>query len=172
MKNCLNLDTIHLMENKERNEIILQMTCDFLEKLNVEVENAFVEDVVEENEGEGNQVLVGVTVANPAGLIGFRGRNLASIQLILGLMVKNKFGEWIRVLLDVNNYRQGQKERLTNMVLGLAEKAKATSKPVVMANMSSYERRLCHMALQGIGGVVGESEGEGEERHLVIKPQA
>ena len=72
------------MDNKERNEIILKLTCEFLDQLNFEVEKAFVEDV----EGEENQVLVGVTVPNPANLIGFRGRNLAAIQLILSLMVK------------------------------------------------------------------------------------
>lgn len=161
------------MKNKERNEVILQMTCEFLQKMNVEIENAFVEDIVEEkgDEKEPGQVLVGVTVTNPAGLIGFRGRNLASIQLILGLMVKNKFGEWIRVLLDVNEYRKEQKDRLIKMVEGLAQKVIDTGSEVHMANMSSYERRLCHMALEGIEDVVGESEGEGEDRHLVIKPK-
>lgn len=138
-----------------------------LEKMNFEVDNAFVEDL----EGEENQVLVGLTVANPAGLIGFRGRNLASIQLILSLMVKNKLGEWVRILLDVNNYRQEQKERLVQMAQGLAQKVLATGMPVIMTNMSSYERRLCHMALQEVEGVTSESEGEGEERHIVIKPK-
>jgi len=161
------------MENKERNETILKITCEMLEKMNFEVDNAFVEDVVGETE-EGfeensNQVLVGLTVANPAGLIGFKGRNLASIQLILSLMVKNKLGEWVRILLDVNNYRQEQKERLEGMVEGLAKKVLATGEPVVMANMSSYERRMCHMVAANIDGIATESEGEGEERHIVIK---
>jgi spoIIIJ-associated protein len=155
------------MENKKRNETILQITCELLEKMNFEVDKAVVEDV----EGEENQVLVGLTVANPAGLIGFRGRNLASIQLILSLMVKNKFGEWIRILLDVNDYRQEQKERLVNMAKGLAEKVTATGVPVTMASMSSYERRLCHMAIADMEGISSESEGEGEERHIVIKPK-
>lgn len=154
------------MENKERNQTILQITCEMLEKMNFEVDDAFVEDVAEEE----NQVLVSVTVANPAGLIGFRGRNLAAIQLVLSLIVKNKLGEWVRVLLDINNYRQEQKERLTNMAINLAEKVKATGKEVVMANMSSYERRLCHMALVEIEGITSDSEGEGEDRHIVIKP--
>ena len=137
-----------------------------LEKMNFEVDKAFVEDVVDEE----NQVLVGVTVGNPAGLIGFRGRNLAAIQLVLSLIVKNKLGEWVRVLLDINNYRQEQRERLTSMAMSLADKAKATGNEVVMASMSSYERRLCHMALVGIEGITSDSEGEGEERHIVIKP--
>lgn len=154
------------MENKIRNEKILKLTCELLEKMNFEVENAFVEDDSE----EGSQVLVGLTVANPAGLIGFRGRNLASIQLVLGLMVKQMLGEWIKILLDVNNYRSEQKERLTNMAVGLAEKVKATSKEVVMANMSPFERRICHMALVDIEGITSDSEGEGDDRHIVIKP--
>jgi len=155
------------MENKERNETILKITCEMLEKMNFEVDNAFVEDI----EGEENQVLVGLTVANPAGLIGFRGRNLASIQLILSLIVKNTFGEWIRILLDVNNYRQEQKDRLVEMAKGLAEKVLTTGQPVVMATMSSYERRLCHMAIADMEGISSESEGEGEERHIVIRPK-
>jgi spoIIIJ-associated protein len=156
------------MENKERNQTILQITCEMLEKMNFEVDKAFVEDVANEE----NQVLVGVTVNNPAGLIGFRGRNLAAVQLVLSLIVKNKLGEWVRVLLDINNYRQEQKDRLVNMAKNLAEKVKATGKEVAMASMSSYERRLCHMTLTEIDGITSDSEGEGEERHIVIKPMA
>ena len=153
------------MNNKKRNETILKLTCELLEKMNFEVEKAFVEDM----EGEENQVIVGITVNNPAGLIGFRGRNLASIQFVLSLIIRSQVGEGIRVLLDVNNYRNEQKVRLEGMVKNLAEKVLATGKEVSMSNMSSYERRLCHMVLAKIEGVISESEGEGEERHIVIK---
>ncbi|MFA5828491.1 MAG: R3H domain-containing nucleic acid-binding protein [Candidatus Shapirobacteria bacterium] len=153
------------MDNKERNETILQLTCELLGKMNLEVENAFVEDI----EDEEGQVLVGVTVANPASLIGFRGRNLAAVQTVLSLMVKSKLGEWLRVLLDVNNYREEQKTRLESMVKNLAEKVLETGRSVALANMSSYERRICHMSCSTIEGVVSESEGEGEDRHVVIK---
>ena len=153
------------MDNKKRNEKILKLTCGLLEKMNFEVEKAFVEDV----EGEEGQVLVGITVNNPAGLIGFRGRNLASIQFVLSLMVRSQIGEGIRVLLDVNNYRSEQKVRLEEMVKNLADKVLKTGNSVSLANMSSYERRVCHLVLTTIEGVTGDSEGEGEERHIVIK---
>ena len=153
------------MDNKKRNEKILKLTCDLLEKMNFNVEKAFVEDT----DDEENQALVGVTVENPAGLIGFRGRNLASIQFVLSLIVRSQIGEGIRVLLDVNNYRGEQKIRLENMTKALVEKVLSTGKPVALAAMSSYERRICHMALADIKGIVGESEGEGEDRHIVIK---
>lgn len=153
------------MNNKERNEAILKITCDLLGQLNSEIENAYAEDV------EEGQVLVSVTVGNPGGLIGFRGRNLASLQLILGLMVKQSVGEWVKILLDINNYRNEQKERLTKMAQDLGQKVIATGVPVEMANMSAYERRICHMALVEMEGITGESEGEGEDRHIVIKPK-
>ncbi len=158
------------MENRERNEKILKIACDFIGNLNFEIENAFVEDMLDEEENkEGGQVLVSLTVNNPAGLIGFRGRNLGAIQLILALMVKNQLGKWIKILLDVNNYRTEQKERLIAMTTSLAQKVLATGNSVVMANMSAYERRLCHMAIANMEGISSESEGEGEDRHIVIR---
>jgi len=155
------------MDNKKRNEIILNLACELLAKINYEVDNAFVEDM----EGEEKQVLVSVTVGKPGGLIGFRGRNMAALQLLLSLMVKKQFGEWVRVVLDINNYRNEQKERLLGMARDLANKVLETGKEVEMANMSSYERRICHMALTEIEGITSESEGEGEMRHIVIKPK-
>jgi len=153
------------MDNKKRNEKILQLTCELLEKMNFEVEKAFAEDM----DGEENQVLVGITVSNPAALIGFRGRNLASIQFVISLIIRQQIGEGIRVLLDINNYRLEQKTRLENMVKDLVSKVLETGKDVSLATMSSYERRICHMTLAEMEGVTGDSEGEGEERHIVIK---
>ena len=153
------------MDNKERNEIILALTCELLGKMNFEINKAAVEDMV----GEEKQVLVSVMVSNPAAIIGFRGKNLAAIQLILSLAVKNKLGEWVRVILDVNNYRGEQKNRLETMAVSLADKVVATGRAVAMAPMSSFERRICHMAIADREDVTSESEGEGEERHIVIK---
>ena len=155
------------MDNKARNEKILNLTCEMLGKINYEVENAFVEDIP--GEAEENQVLVSVTVPQPGGLIGFRGRNMSALQLVLSLAVKKKLGEWVRVVLDINNYREEQKVRLEKMSRDLAQKVLETGKEVHMANMSSYERRICHMVLTEIEGITSDSEGEGEERHIVIK---
>ena len=160
-----------ITDNKERNKVILEVACELLENINRQIDDIFVEDIeAEEGDEEGEQVLVGVTVADPASMIGYKGRSLASLQQILGLMVKNKLGRWIRVLLDVNEYRQEQKGRLKEMVAKAGMKVKESGQAVSLAPMSSYERRLCHMAISEIEGVMTESEGEGEDRHVVIKP--
>lgn len=159
------------IDNKERNKIILEVACDLLETINREVDDIFVEDIESEEDEEIEQVLVGLTVADPASLIGYRGRSLASIQQIMSLMIKNKLGYFVRVLLDVNEYRAEQKNRLKEMVINTASRVKESGKPVALSPMSSYERRLCHMAISEIEGVMTESEGEGEDRHVVIKPK-
>ncbi|HBP51594.1 TPA: hypothetical protein DD455_04670 [Candidatus Shapirobacteria bacterium] len=160
-------DKMATMDNKKRNELVLNLACEMLQNINYEIDNAYVEDV----EGEEGQVLVSVTVGKPGGLIGFRGRNMAALQLLLSLMVKKQLGEWVRVILDINNYRGEQKERLEGMAKDLAQKAIETGKEVEMANMSSYERRICHMVLTEIEGITSDSEGEGENRHIVIRPK-
>ena len=153
------------MENRERNEAILKIVCEILEKLGVSVESAFAEDV----EGDEGQVLVGIKLSDPSRLIGAYGRNLSALQTVARLAVKKVFGDEVRVVVDVNDYRVEQKERLLRMAKSMAEKVKTTGQEVVMVPMSSYERRICHMAVAEVEGVVSESEGEGVERHVVIK---
>ena len=153
------------MENRERNEAILKIVCEILEKLGVSVESAFAEDV----EGDEGQVLVGIKLSDPSRLIGSYGRNLSALQTVARLAVKKAFGDEVRVVVDVNDYRVEQKERLLRMAKSMAEKVKTTGQEVVMVPMSSYERRICHMAVAEVEGVVSESEGEGVERHVVIK---
>lgn len=153
------------MENRERNEAILKIVCEILEKLGVSVESAFAEDV----EGDEGQVLVGIKLDDPSRLIGAYGRNLSALQTVARLAVKKTFGDEVKVVVDVNDYRVEQKERLLRMAKSMADKVKATGQEVVMVPMSSYERRICHMAVAEVEGVVSESEGEGVERHVVIK---
>lgn len=158
------------MDNKERNQTILDTTCELLGWLNVDLNDAFVEDIHNEENEDEEQVLVSLAVANPALLIGFRGKHLAALQLLIGLAAKKKLGYWVRVLVDVNNYREEQKTRLESMATALAARVKDENRPIAMAHMSSYERRLCHLTLQKIEGIVSDSEGEGDDRHIVIKP--
>lgn len=159
-------------DNKERNEQILELACEFLEKMNVGLSDAYVEDLDSSESEEGDnveQVLVSVKVERPGSLIGFKGRNLSSFQTLLGLMIKEKLGSWIRVLVDVNDYREEQKNRLTEMSINLAKKVMETGKEASMVPMSSYERRICHMVLAEMDEVITESEGEGDFRHVVVK---
>jgi predicted RNA-binding protein Jag len=52
-----------------------------------------------------------------------------------------------------------------------AQEAMQTGQKVVLPPMSSYERFVIHEALKGKEAVKTHSEGEGEERHVVLEPE-
>jgi spoIIIJ-associated protein len=54
-------------------------------------------------------------------------------------------------------------------VTKLVAKVKDSGEAVPMKPMSSYERKIVH-DLVSEAGLSSESEGEGKERHIVIKP--
>jgi len=102
-------------------------------------------------------------------LIGFKGKTLFSFQLILGLMTNASLKEYQRILVDINNYRQQQNDRLKEIASKAAEKAKAMKQEVRLLPMVPYERRLVHMILADDPEIETFSEGEGISRRIVIK---
>ncbi len=160
------------MDNKKRNEKILAKVCDLLENMKVEIKDAFVEDVVADKiDNDEEQVLVGLEVDNPAILIGFKGRNLSCLQFMMSLMVKKELDSWVRILLDINGYRGEQEKRLEERTKEVIEQVLKTGEAKALMPMSSFERRICHMVVAVTEGVISESEGEGYERKVVIKPE-
>jgi spoIIIJ-associated protein len=102
-------------------------------------------------------------------LIGKKGETLLSLQTILGILLKQKTGEWERVTVNVGDYLEKEEEYLKNLALSAASRAKETGEPQSLYNLKPNQRRIIHMALAEDKGVVTESVGEGEERYLVVK---
>ena len=68
---------------------------------------------IEVEEKEEEVFEVNLKTEGEAGLlIGFRGENINAIQTILNLMYKGKTDNWIRVLVNVGDYRQKQEDKL------------------------------------------------------------
>ncbi|MBM3205991.1 hypothetical protein FJZ41_04050, partial [Candidatus Shapirobacteria bacterium] len=108
----------------------------------------------------------------PGILIGYHGQSLVAIQQILTLMAFKKFGEWVRLLVDVGDYREKRKESLEQMAKSLAQKVKLSGQSQVFPPMSSFERRIIHLVLAEDNEVKTVSEGEGDQRHVVLKPKS
>jgi len=102
-------------------------------------------------------------------LIGKKGETLLSIQTILGVLLKQKVGEWLRVTVNVGDYLEKEEEYLKSLALGAATRAKETKEPQNLYNLKANQRRIIHMILADDPEIVAESEGEGEERYLVVK---
>lgn len=105
-------------------------------------------------------------------LIGFHGETLHCLQLILSFVVHKIFDEWIRVVVNVGDYRQKREEQLQKLALNLAMKAKFSGETQTIPNLSAIERRIVHLVLVEHPDVVSQSEGEGRNRILTIKPKS
>jgi len=106
---------------------------------------------------------------DPGVLIGYHGQALAALQQMITMIAFKKNGEWVRVLVDVEDYREKRKEVLERMAISIAEKVKASGKSQLLPPMSSFERRIVHVILAERPEVETVSEGEGDQRHIVVK---
>ena len=115
-------------------------------------------------------VVVDVKTEDEAGLlIGRQGETLMAIQTILGMMVRKGLGEWVRIVVNVGDWREKQESYLKEMALQTAARAKETGEPQYLYNLTSNQRRIIHLTLSEDGEVETESQGEDKERYLIIR---
>lgn len=101
-------------------------------------------------------------------LIGKRGQTLDSLQYLVSLVVNKERDDYLRVVLDTENYRAKRKETLEGLAEKLASKVKKSRKNVILEPMNPYERRIIHSALQNNPNVSTKSEGDEPYRKVVI----
>lgn len=115
-----------------------------------------------------NNLYIDVVGNEMALLIGRRGQTLDSIQYLISLVVNKGRDEYLRVILDTENYRQKRKDTLERLAHKLASKAKKIKKDISLEPMNPYERRIIHSALQNNKAVSTKSDGDEPYRKVVI----
>lgn len=104
-------------------------------------------------------------------LIGRRGQTLQALQFLVTLIVRKQMGEDVRVVLDVENYRQRRETSLRDMAAKVASRVAQTNRSITLEPMSPADRRIIHTSLAEHPGVRTESAGEGENRKVTIMPR-
>ena len=127
-------------------------------------ENATCEVTV--NENEVSFALHGEKLGK---LIGFHGDNLQALQVLLsGLKTRGEGA--IRLFLDIDGYKANRNQTIIDLANKTAEQAVKIERNIHLDPMNAYERRIVHTTLQDRDDVTTESTGEGEKRHVVVKP--
>ena len=105
-------------------------------------------------------------------LIGKHGVNLESLQFILAVRLKALTGDDdFEIYVDVGNWRRRKEEKLKQMALDAAQRVETDNEPQAIYNLTNSERRVVHVALAEHPAVETISEGEGENRHIIVKPR-
>ncbi len=137
------------------------------EFLNGLLEKMGIESTVE-TKLEDNVVYLDISGKNMAIIIGKRGQTLDSLQYLVSLYINRKKEQYIRVVLDTEDYRNRRKKTLEKLAYRMADKAKRMRKDIVLEPMNPYERRIIHSALQGNRFVSTKSDGEEPNRRVII----
>jgi len=103
-------------------------------------------------------------------LIGRRGQTLQALQFLVNLIVRKQF-DGVRVVLDVENYRQRREASLREMATNIAERVAQTNRRITLEPMPPADRRIIHTTLTDHPSVATESTGEGDGRKVTIRPK-
>ncbi|MDH7476132.1 MAG: R3H domain-containing nucleic acid-binding protein [Microgenomates group bacterium] len=147
----------------DKQKIIKKETEELLKKMINEFEIEIIE------EGGIFQVIIKTDTEAPT-VIGRYGETIRALQKILEVILYKKLGEPVDILVNVNDYREKQKEKLETLATEAAKKAKNENRPVYLNRLSSFERKIIHEYItDNFPELTSYSVGEGRERKLVIE---
>jgi spoIIIJ-associated protein len=104
-------------------------------------------------------------------LVGRYGSGLNSLQYLAILVGQRRTGEHLRLTLDAGGYRARREAALIEQAEALAAEVVAAGQEAELDPLSAFERRIIHNALADHPDVITYSEGEGEDRRVIIAPR-
>lgn len=148
---------------------LLTDICDFLKDYLKKLISDMGIDVNFETKIREKTIEIKMISDNNPILIGRNGQTLKALECILMQVVNKETSKHVRVMLDVEGYKEKQIKRLERLAINLAKDCVRTKTDIHMDSMNAYERRIVHNKLSDFKGVKTESIGEEPNRHLVIK---
>ncbi len=128
--------------------------------------------VVVSTEADGS-LLADISSSDLSALIGGRGRTLNALQCIANVAANSgNDGDWVRVVIDAEGYRERRRESLERCALKAAAQAVEENRELELEPMNAFERRIVHCALADLPDIASDSRGEEPYRYVVIAPTA
>ena len=127
---------------------------------------------VEEIE-QGGRLVLNIHTREAGRLIGRDGHALEDIQYLLNRILNRNEEGGANVIVDVEGYRQKEKQDFLGRVRELAEQVRRTGQPVSLAPMNSFDRRLVHQAFVDDPEIVTRSEeGTSRLKQITLVPRS
>ena len=144
---------------------IKQFIADYIQNY---FDNAELDGEVTVWEDEPDFYKVSVDTNSNARLIGKEGRGLQDFNRLVKAAASAAFKTRVRLLIDVNGYKEDRYEKVCRMARRLAKEVRRTKVEAVLSPMPADERKAVHNALAEMPGITTRSQGEGAERRLHI----
>lgn len=104
-------------------------------------------------------------------IIGRRGDNLDALQYLTSLVVNKGEDSYIRVSLNIEDYREKREATLVRLAKSKAAFVSRSHRSVTLEPMNPNERRIIHSTLQDYKNVYTYSTGDEPGRRVVIAPK-
>jgi spoIIIJ-associated protein len=139
---------------------------------------------------EADKVVLDIQTKDAELIIGRRGVVIDALQHLVNKVVyrdrtaergerdRGERGERDRgergkpLVIDAGGFRDKQTDRLRTLAQRMAERALTNQEIVELQPMTPHDRRIVHMAIAEMQGLSSRSEGEGEDRHILLVPDA
>lgn len=131
-------------------------------------DNAELDGEVEVNREDGDFYRVMVNTNSNALLIGKGGKTLQNFNRLVQAAASAEFKKRVRLLIDVNGYKEERYEKVCRMAVRVAKDVRRTHVDAVLPPMPADERKAVHNALADMEGISTKSKGEGAGRQLQI----
>lgn len=102
-------------------------------------------------------------------LIGQHGDTVRALQFMVSNALRSNNFENSRVNVDIADYKKARADRLADKAKEWVARVKSSGQPMHLQPMNAADRRTVHK-LANEEGLPTESEGEGRDRHVVLKP--
>jgi spoIIIJ-associated protein len=161
----LNIDNTLLIDTKDLEEVkdhpVEKFLRDITEEMGLDLDFTV--------KAGKDLVYVDVSGKDTGTIIGKRGQTLDAVQYLAGLVVNKTSDEYIRVIMDAENYRAKRERTLVNLANRLAGKVERTKRSITLEPMNPYERKVIHSTLQNNPKVKTRSEGKDPYRRVIIE---
>jgi spoIIIJ-associated protein len=118
--------------------------------------------------GEDDRLLFNIEASDPEAITGRDGEVLEALQHLVKLAIAKKYGQNVKLLLDVDGFREQRTKHIVAMARKLADRARREGRPQWTRPLNPYERRVIHTLFKNDEGVTTHSEGSGHLKKVVI----
>ena len=126
---------------------------------------------IEEYEGDDSEIILDIVGDDLGVLIGRHGRTLDSLQILVSAIAHRRLDLRHPTVVDVSGYRHRRRLKVEEIAKRAADRVARGGRPVPMRPMTSFERKVVHVALRNDRRVRTESEGVEPYRQVVVHPK-
>jgi spoIIIJ-associated protein len=119
---------------------------------------------------QNDRVVFSMETTDEEALTGEDGEVLEALQHLVKLAIAKKYKENLKLLLDVNGFRERRQKTIIAMAKRLADRVRKEGKPAKTKPLNPYERRIVHTLFKDNNRISTYSEGEGHTKKVVISP--